>query len=63
MRAHEAGALHGDIDTRGPGWLRTPDDVNTLMPGLWPTTVERGPDGALTVGGIGVHDLAASSST
>ncbi|WBB66696.1 diaminopimelate decarboxylase [Micromonospora sp. WMMD812] len=58
MRAHEAGALHGDIGNRGPAWLRTPVDVNALVPQLWPRTVERGTDGALTVAGLGVRDLA-----
>ena len=46
MRAHEAGALHGDIGNQGPAWLRTPDDVNALVPQLWPRTVTRGADGA-----------------
>ncbi|MET8350042.1 MULTISPECIES: diaminopimelate decarboxylase [unclassified Micromonospora] len=63
MRAHEAGALHGDIGSRGPAWLRTPDDVNALMPGLWPRTVTRGADGALAVAGLSVRDLAAEFGT
>ena len=42
MRAHEAGALHGDIGNRGPAWLRTPGDVNALVPQLWPRNVTRG---------------------
>ena len=41
MRAHEAGALHGDIGNRGPAWLRSPEDVNALVPELWPRTVTR----------------------
>ncbi|MGW3603108.1 diaminopimelate decarboxylase [Micromonospora sp. NPDC005161] len=63
MRAHEAGALHADISNRGPAWLRTPDDVNALMPGLWPRTVTRGADGALAVAGLSVRDLAAEFGT
>ncbi|SCE95289.1 diaminopimelate decarboxylase [Micromonospora coriariae] len=63
MRAHEAGALHGDIGSRGPAWLRTPDDVNALMPALWPRTVTRGADGALAVAGLSVRDLAAEFGT
>ncbi|HEX8629136.1 MAG TPA: diaminopimelate decarboxylase [Catenuloplanes sp.] len=63
MRAHEAGALHGDLGSRGPGWLRTPDDVNALVPLLWPRTVGRGADGALSVGGVSVRDLAAEYGT
>jgi diaminopimelate decarboxylase len=61
MRAHEAGALHGDIGTRGPGWLRSPDDVNALLPGLWPKTVTRAD--ALTVSGLDVRALAEEFGT
>jgi diaminopimelate decarboxylase len=63
VRAHEAGALHGDLGSRGPGWLRTPDDVNALVPQLWARTVRRGDDGALTVAGRSVLDLAAEYGT
>ncbi|MBQ1052560.1 diaminopimelate decarboxylase [Micromonospora sp. C51] len=63
MRAHEAGALHGDIGNRGPAWLRTPDDVNALVPQLWPRNVTRRTDGALTVAGLGVRDIAAEFGT
>ncbi|WBB54848.1 diaminopimelate decarboxylase [Verrucosispora sp. WMMD573] len=63
MRAHEAGALHGDIGNRGPAWLRTPDDVNALVPHLWPRNVARGADGALAVAGLGVRDIAAEFGT
>ena len=63
MRAHEAGALHGDMGSRGPAWLRTPDDVNTLLPELWPRTATRGAGGELTVGGVGVRELAARFGT
>ena len=63
MRAHEAGALHADLGSRGPAWLRTPEDVNALLPQLWPATVHRGPDGALTVGGISVRDIAGGYGT
>ena len=63
MRAHEAGALHGEIGTRGPAWLRTPVDVNALVPQLWPRNVARGPGGAVTVAGLDVRDLAAEYGT
>jgi diaminopimelate decarboxylase len=63
MRAHEAGALHGDLGSRGPAWLRTPADVNALVPQLWARTVTRGPDGALAVGGLSVRDLAERFGT
>ena len=63
MRAHEAGALHGDIGNRGPAWLRTPQDVNELVPQLWPRTVRRAEAGALEIGGVSVLDLAAEHGT
>ncbi|MEJ3749631.1 diaminopimelate decarboxylase [Actinomycetes bacterium KLBMP 9797] len=63
MRAHEAGALHGDLGNRGPGWLRTPDDVNALVPQLWPTGVARAADGALAVGDLSVRALAEEFGT
>jgi diaminopimelate decarboxylase len=63
MRAHEAGALHGSLGTRGPDWLASPTDINALFPPLWPSTVHRGPDGALRVGGVDVRQLAAEHGT
>jgi diaminopimelate decarboxylase len=63
MRAHEAGALHGELGTRGPAWLRTPQDVNALVPQLWPRTVRRDQAGALEVGGVSVLDLAEEYGT
>ncbi|MEE6257688.1 diaminopimelate decarboxylase [Plantactinospora sonchi] len=63
MRAHEAGAMHGELGVRGPAWLRTPEDVNALVPRLWPRNVARGADGALTVAGLGVRELAAEYGT
>ena len=63
MRAHEAGALHGDLGTRGPAWLRSPADVNALVPHLWPRTVTRSAAGDLTVGGMSVRALAAEYGT
>jgi diaminopimelate decarboxylase len=62
MRAHEAGALHGDIGS-GPAWLRTPDDVNELVAELWPATVTRSTEGSLRVGGLDVRDIAQAHGT
>jgi len=61
--------LHADIGHHGPAWLRTPDDVNALVPQLWARSVTRGDDGALRVGGadgvggIDVRELAARFGT
>ena len=62
MRAHEAGALHAD-GYRGPTWLQRPEDVNAITPALWATSVGRGSDGILTVGGVSVTDLAGRFGT
>jgi diaminopimelate decarboxylase len=63
MRAHEAGAMHADLGSSGPAWLRTPDDVNALVPLLWPSTVARNADGVLTIGDQSVKDLAEEFGT
>jgi diaminopimelate decarboxylase len=63
MRAHEAGALHGELGSHEPGWLRTPHDVNALVPQLWARTVRRADDGVVTVAGRSVVDLAAEHGT
>ncbi|GAA2363146.1 diaminopimelate decarboxylase [Catellatospora methionotrophica] len=62
MRAHEAGALHGDFG-QGPTWLRTPADVNELMAPLWPRTATKDAAGVLRVGGRDVASLAQEFGT
>ncbi len=59
MRAHEAGALHADINTRGPSWLREPRDANVLVPLLWSATARKNEHGALEVGGVDLRDVVA----
>jgi diaminopimelate decarboxylase len=59
MRAHEAGALHADINGRGPGWLREPADVNALLPLLWSSTARKTDEGVLEIGGVALTDLVA----
>ncbi|GGM73959.1 diaminopimelate decarboxylase [Dactylosporangium sucinum] len=64
MRAHEAGALHADLGAaNGPSWLRTPGDVNALVPMLWPKTVTREHTGEITVGGLSVHTIKQEHGT
>ena len=66
MSAHEAGALHapgyGSIATV-PAWLRPPEDVNELLPEVWPGSARRTGGGALEVGRVDVRDLAAEYGT
>jgi diaminopimelate decarboxylase len=63
MRAHEAGALHADINSKGPAWLSRPDDANALVPGLWPATARKSAEGVLEVGGVDLRDLAREHGT
>ena len=62
MRAHEAGALHGDFGQH-PTWLRPPADVNKLMTELWPQTATKDDGGVLHIGGKPVTELAAEHGT
>ncbi|CAM4010242.1 diaminopimelate decarboxylase [Helcobacillus massiliensis] len=55
MRAHEAGALHGN--DAAPTWLPYPADVNALIPGLFSQQTRRGDDGALEIGGVSAHAI------
>src|SRR5699024_7457780 len=61
IRAHEAGALHGQAGVRGPAWLHRPDDVNALVRHLWSHNVEK--DHSMSVAGVTVDDLAAEYGT
>ena len=63
MRAHEAGALHADINARGPAWLREPTDANALVPLLWSSTARKDENGALEVGGVDLRELAREHGT
>jgi len=63
MRAHEAGALHADINTRGPAWLREPADPDVLVPALWSSTATKDDAGVLHVGGVDLRDLAREHGT
>ncbi|NGN92102.1 diaminopimelate decarboxylase [Nocardioides sp. KC13] len=59
MTAH---ASPGSFTGTSPVWLKTPDDVNALVPALWSATAEKN-DGVLTVGGVAVPDLVANINT
>ena len=62
MRSHEAGALHADINHRGPHWLQAPPEPNALVPHLWSSTAHKA-DGVLTIGGVDVRELAREHGT
>ncbi|MFE6648799.1 diaminopimelate decarboxylase [Nocardioides sp. NPDC057772] len=59
MTAH---ASPGSFTGTSPVWLKTPEDVNALVPALWSATAEKN-DGVLTVGGVAVPDLVANINT
>ncbi|MFY0406316.1 diaminopimelate decarboxylase [Solicola sp. PLA-1-18] len=61
MRAHEAGALHGQSG-RGPAWLQPPSDPNTLVEQLWPAHVVRTGE-SLEVAGVPVEKIAHEFGT
>lgn len=61
MRAHEAGALHGN--DAAPTWLPYPADVNALLDGLWSVTTTRDEDGTLVTGGKSVREIADEVGT
>jgi diaminopimelate decarboxylase len=62
MRTHEAGALHADVTL--PAHLPPPAaDLAALAAAVWPRSAGRGPDGALTLAGVDVRDLAAEHGT
>ncbi len=61
MRAHEAGALHGNDAV--PQWLPYPADVNHIIEGLWSKTTTRCDDGSLSIGGVSVKHIASDVGT
>jgi diaminopimelate decarboxylase len=60
---HVAGSIHADSSARAPSWLSMPSDVNTLLPSLWSTSVDKGETGVLTVAGLSVLDIAEQVGT
>ncbi|OIJ24527.1 diaminopimelate decarboxylase [Nocardioides luteus] len=60
MSAH---ASPGSFTGTSPVWLKTPEDVNALVPALWSATAEKDANGVLTVGGVAVPDLVANINT
>jgi diaminopimelate decarboxylase len=63
LRTHEAGALHADASEPPSSVLAPPRDPAALASAVWAASVSRGDDGAMTVGGVDVRDLAAACGT
>ncbi|MDQ1695421.1 MAG: diaminopimelate decarboxylase [Frankiaceae bacterium] len=62
MRAHPAGALHGDVTPLSQQLAPPPADLGALDARVWPLGTERR-DGVMLVGGADVRDLAAAHGT
>ena len=62
MRAHPAGALHGDVTPLSASVPRQPADLSALDTHVWPGGTSR-ISGVLQVGGIDVRELAATYGT
>jgi diaminopimelate decarboxylase len=62
MRAHPAGALHGDVAPLSHAPAPAPADLAAIDPMLWPLGSERR-DGVLLLGGADVRDLAGEHGT
>ncbi|MEO6879502.1 MAG: diaminopimelate decarboxylase [Mycobacteriaceae bacterium] len=65
MRAHPAGPRHADVSTSEtrPERPLSPAEVDALPAQVWPRSAVRGADGALTVGGVDVRELAQTYGT
>jgi diaminopimelate decarboxylase len=62
VRAHPAGALHGEVTPLAHQLPPAPTDLAALHPAVWPLGTER-VGGALVVGGVDVRDLADRHGT
>ena len=62
MRAHPAGALHGDVAPLSHAPSPPPTDINALDARIWPLETARR-DGAMVVGGVDVRALAEEFGT
>jgi diaminopimelate decarboxylase len=60
--AHPAGPRHADVLPGGAVPVPAAD-LNALEAKIWPSTVRRGDDGAIRVGGVSVRELAAQYGT
>jgi diaminopimelate decarboxylase len=66
MRAHPAGPRHAEV--LPPGWPAIPqpstaDELDELLPEVWPRNASRGEDGVVRLAGIDVRELAAEYGT
>src|SRR3982074_2188022 len=66
MRAHPAGPRHAEVlppvNTAVPR-PSTPDELDELLVEVWPRNARREPDGAVSLSGVDVRDLAERYGT
>jgi diaminopimelate decarboxylase len=66
MRAHPAGPRHAEVlspaNTAAPR-PSTPDELDALVPEVWPRNARREPDGAVRIAGVDVRELAEEFGT
>ncbi|MCA1655872.1 MAG: diaminopimelate decarboxylase, partial [Pseudonocardiaceae bacterium] len=66
MRAHPAGPRHAEVllpsNTAGTR-PATPEELDRLLPEVWPRNTTRGADGAVRLAGMDVRDLAREFGT
>jgi diaminopimelate decarboxylase len=66
MRAHPAGPRHAEVllpsNTAGPR-PTTPDELDQLLPEVWPRNASRGEDGVTRLAGVDVRELAREFGT
>ncbi|HEY0448444.1 diaminopimelate decarboxylase [Actinophytocola sp.] len=66
MRAHPAGPRHAEV--LPPGHIATPrpstaDELDELLPAVWPRNADRDADGVVRLAGVDVRDLAREFGT
>lgn len=62
MPAHPAGPRHGDV-AEAPNPLMAPEDLNELVPSVWPESAQRTDAGAIQLGDMDIRDIAAECGT
>jgi diaminopimelate decarboxylase len=58
-----AGSIHADVASAAPAWLRSPDDVNDLLPQLWSQGISKNEAGELTLSGLTATQIAEQVGT
>ncbi|SJN31672.1 Diaminopimelate decarboxylase [Microbacterium esteraromaticum] len=55
--------MQSAVSSPAPEWLVAPDDVNDLVPAVWPASIERGADGEMIIGGVSADELVRAYGT